>query len=161
MEKVSKETQILSANTSTGIFCQPGCAVLDAGQENNRDFESARDALAAGFRPCRECKPLNLGASDPQWLEDLASAVDSDPARRWHDRDLDGMGLEPDRVRRWFIANHGLTFHAYARLRRMGLALRQIQHGTPMSEALLAHGYESEKGFREAFSLVFGNPHRP
>lgn len=158
MDNVTKETQVLSANTSTGIFCQPGCAVLDAGMENNRDFESARDALAAGFRPCRECKPLNLGASDPQWLEDLTSAVESDPARRWHDRDLDGMGLEPDRVRRWFMANHGLTFHAYTRLRRMGLALRQIQHGTAVSEAVVAHGYDSEKGFREAFSLVFGNP---
>ena len=158
MVNVTKETKLLTANTSTGVFCRSGCAVLDADEKNTRQFESARDALAAGFKPCRKCKPLNLGASDPQWLEDLTSAVESDPARRWHDRDLDGMGLEPDRVRRWFMANHGLTFHAYTRLRRMGLALRQIQTGSAVSEAVLAHGYESEKGFREAFSLVFGNP---
>ena len=40
----------------------------------------------------------------------------------------------------------------------MGMALRQIQHGAPVSEAVLDHGYESESGFREAFTLVFGNP---
>ena len=84
--------------------------------------------------------------------------VDLDPAKRWHDGDLEEMGLDPIAIRRWFVANHGLTFHAYTRLRRMGMALRQIQHGAPVSEAVLAHGYESESRFSEAFTLVFGNP---
>jgi hypothetical protein len=30
-------------------------------------------------------------------------------------------------VRHWFIANHCLTFHAYARLLRLGLVLKQAQ----------------------------------
>ena len=84
--------------------------------------------------------------------------VDADPSKRWHDHDIEALGLDPAAVRRWFIANQGLTFHAYARLRRMGMALRQIQHGAAVSEAVVAHGYESESVFREAFTLVFGNP---
>ena len=56
------------------------------------------------------------------------------------------------------MANHGLTFHAYTRLRRLGLALRQIQHGEPVKQAVVASGYESESSFREAFAQVFGNP---
>ena len=40
----------------------------------------------------------------------------------------------------------------------MGMALRQIQHGAAVADTVLAHGYESESGFREAFALVFGNP---
>jgi len=158
MVNVTKETQNLAANTATGIFCRPGCATPGPESDHTRNFESARDALAAGFRPCRECKPLHQGATDPQWLEALTGAVEADPARRWHDRDLEEMGLESAAVRRWFIANHGLTFHAYSRLRRMGLALRQIQHGAPVTETVVAHGYESEGGFRDSFSLVFGNP---
>ena len=86
------------------------------------------------------------------------SEVERDPARRWSDHDLELISLEPTAVRRWFIANHGLTFHAYARLRRLGLALRQIQHGMPVTEAVLAQGFESEGAFREAFTQVFGNP---
>jgi len=148
----------LSANTSTGIFCTADCSEASREDSVTRTFENARDALAAGFRPCKSCTPLKTGLADPAWLLPLMSEVESDPARRWHDHDLQMMGLEPAGVRRWFIANHGLTFHAYTRLRRLGQALRQIQHGTPVTEAVVAQGFESESGFREAFTQVFGNP---
>jgi AraC family transcriptional regulator, regulatory protein of adaptative response / methylated-DNA-[protein]-cysteine methyltransferase len=148
----------LKANTNTGIFCQPECRKAPGEDELSRSFNSARDALAAGFRPCKVCAPLKTGLADPAWLLPLMSEVEGDPARRWHDHDLDLMGIDSGVVRRWFIANHGLTFHAYTRLRRLGLALRQIQHGTPVSKAVVAQGFESESGFREAFTQVFGNP---
>ena len=121
-------------------------------------LDEHRNALAAGFKPCRECTPLRTGIADPPWLVPLMSEVETDPGRRWHDHDLEMMGLDPDRVRRWFVANHGLTFHAYTRLRRLGLALRQVQAGSPVERAVLASGFESEAGFREAFAQVFGNP---
>jgi AraC family transcriptional regulator of adaptative response/methylated-DNA-[protein]-cysteine methyltransferase len=148
----------LIANSRTGIFCQSGCAKSGIEKIPMREFESARDALAAGFRPCAECKPLHASKEDPSWLETLMDCVDEDSARRWHDRDLEALDMEPAAVRRWFIANHGLTFHAYTRLRRLGLALGQIQHGAPVLKTVMALGYESESGYREAFSQVFGNP---
>ena len=146
------------ANITTGIFCTEDCSEASGETENSRVFNSARDALAAGFRPCKVCTPLKTGLADPAWLLPLMSEVEADPARRWHDHDLDVMGLDSSAVRRWFIANHGLTFHAYTRLRRLGLALRQIQHGTPVTEAVIAQGFDSESVFREAFTQVFGNP---
>ena len=157
MADVNKDGYKLIANTDTGFFCRPDCVAFGA-IDNPRCFESAMAALAAGFRPCRKCKPLNQGETDPEWLESLMGEVDADPSKRWHDHDIEALGLDPAAVRRWFIANQGLTFHAYARLRRMGMALRQIQHGAAVSEAVVAHGYESESVFREAFTLVFGNP---
>jgi len=146
------------ANTSNGVFCLAGCRKAPRRPSAARVFSSAREALAAGFRPCRTCTPLKTGLADPEWLLPLMSEVEEDPERRWHDLDLEHLGLDPAAVRRWFIANHGLTFHAYARLRRLGLALRQIQHGTPVSQAVVAHGFDSEASFREAFTQVFGNP---
>jgi AraC family transcriptional regulator of adaptative response/methylated-DNA-[protein]-cysteine methyltransferase len=53
-----------------------------------------------------------------------------------------------------------MTFHAYQRARRMGLALRDVKAGKPVIEAQLARGYESTSGFREAFARVFGAPPR-
>jgi AraC family transcriptional regulator of adaptative response/methylated-DNA-[protein]-cysteine methyltransferase len=147
-----------NANISTGIFCLPGCTRLARKNGEIRQFETARDALAAGYRPCKHCSPLKTGLADPGWLLPLMTEVETDPARRWHDHDLESMGLDPVAVRRWFIANHGFTFHAYSRLRRLGQALRQIQHGEPVNEAVVAHGYDSESGFRESFAQVFGNP---
>jgi len=148
----------LIANTSTGTFCTEGCTDTTHDADIGRAFDTARNALAAGFRPCRKCSPLKTGVADPAWLVPMMSEVDADPARRWHDHDLELMGLDPAAVRRWFIANHGLTFHAYTRLRRLGQALQQIQHGTPVTEAVVAQGFESESVFRDAFTQVFGNP---
>jgi AraC family transcriptional regulator of adaptative response/methylated-DNA-[protein]-cysteine methyltransferase len=150
-------TPRLSANTVNGFFCLPSCAAAKTGNKTI-SFETSLEALTAGFRPCRKCKPLQQGEVDPDWLETLVGLVDVDPARRWHDRDLSEMGLDPVVVRRWFIANHGMTFHAYARLRRMGLALRQIQHGDAVADAVITNGFETESNFREAFTQVFGNP---
>lgn len=144
----------LVARTDSGVFCQPECK--KAGSDLR--FESARDALAAGFRPCPDCRPIAGEHSDPDWLDRLMRKVESDPARRWHDHDLRIMGLDPALVRRWFVANHGLTFHAFTRLRRLGAALRQIQHGDPVKQAVVASGYDSESDFREAFAQVFGAP---
>jgi AraC family transcriptional regulator of adaptative response/methylated-DNA-[protein]-cysteine methyltransferase len=150
-------TAQLIANIATGTFCHPSCE--SAGADDDRlGFESSLQALAAGFRPCRQCKPLQREAVDPEWLETLMGVVDADPARRWHDQDLSEMGLDPTVIRRWFVANHGMTFHAYARLRRMGMVLRRIQHGEAVADAVAAHGFETESSFREAFAQVFGNP---
>jgi len=151
-----------TAVKTTGVFCRPSCKARTPKAINVEFFESVHEPLAAGFRPCKRCKPLNSGESDPDWLPILMKAVDADPARRWRDRDISGdqfgLGVDPSTVRRWFVAHHGLTFHAYSRLRRLGNALRQIQLGDPVSEAILDSGYESESGFREAFSQVFGHP---
>jgi AraC family transcriptional regulator of adaptative response/methylated-DNA-[protein]-cysteine methyltransferase len=147
----------LVANTSTGSFCLPDCSKRGAEDQHLQHYESARDALAAGFRPCKHCTPLKTGIADPAWLVPLMSEVETDPARRWHDHDLDSMGMDSSVVRRWFIANHGLTFHAYTRLRRLGLALRQIQHGAAVTKAVVASGFDSESSFRESFAQVFGN----
>jgi len=157
-ETLKQDQALLIADTASGIFCRPGCSSGDTPSKQEREFESAREALAAGFRPCARCKPLQSSAEDPSWLDTLMDAVDKDPARRWHDQDLNDKSMDAPAVRRWFIANHGLTFHAYTRLRRLGLALRQIQHGAPVTETVVALGYDSESGYREAFSQVFGNP---
>jgi len=143
-----------SADIGSGVFCLLQCPQA-AGVLG---YASARDALAAGFRPCRKCKPLNTGESDPAWLEVLMAMVESDPAKRWHDFDLKSKDLDPGVVRRWFINHHGMTFHAFTRLRRLGQTLKQMQHGEPVNKAILDQGYQSESDYREAFTQVFGNP---
>src|SRR5262249_12303585 len=50
----------------------------------------------------------------------------------------------------------GMTFQAYHRARRMGLALSQVRQGGRVDHARNGSGFESESGFREAFTKVFG-----
>jgi len=143
---------------TTGIFCRPSCSARKPKRENIEFFPSARDAMFAGYRPCQRCRPLEAPGEVPAWLTGLLEAVDSDPAQRWTDQDLRSHGVHPDRVRRWFKTHHGMTFHAYARARRLGTALEKIRGGDRVVSAALDHGYESLSGFNTAVRELIGAP---
>ena len=99
---------------------------------------------------------MELTGSQPVWIGDLMRDFDAEPHRRWTDQELRDRGLSPERVRRWFQSNHGMTFHAYGRARRLGLALGQIKHGSGVSQAAFGTGYDSLSGFNEAFRRFMG-----
>ena len=141
---------------TTGIFCRPSCSARKPKPENIEFFQTARDAMFAGYRACQRCHPLEAPGETPVWLAELIEAVDADPARRWTDEDLRALGVHPDRVRRWFKAHHGMTFHAYARARRLGTALERIREGDRVVSAALDHGYESLSGFNAAVRGLIG-----
>src|SRR5690606_32095920 len=102
---------------TTGIFCRPSCPARKPLRQNVEFFPRAGDALAAGYRPCHRCRPLDAKGATPEWLLPLVEAVDADPARRWTASDIKEFGIDPARVRRWFQAQHGMTFLAYLRAR--------------------------------------------
>ncbi len=143
---------------TTGIFCRPTCPARKPKLENVEFFGSTREAITSGYRPCRRCAPMKPEGAPPEWLEGLLHAIEKDPARRWKDADLRAAGLDPARVRRWFKRHHSLTFHAYQRARRLGLALGQIRSGDDIMGTAYDHGYESLSGFRDAFAHLFGEP---
>jgi AraC family transcriptional regulator of adaptative response/methylated-DNA-[protein]-cysteine methyltransferase len=145
---------------TTGIFCRPTCPARKPRPENVEFYPSVRDALSAGYRPCHRCRPLEARGTPPDWLDSLLRALEADPARRWRDADLSRMGLDPDRVRRWFQSQHGMTFHAYHRARRLGLALGRIRQGSAVTPAAFDHGYESLSGFNEAVRRLAGSSPR-
>jgi AraC family transcriptional regulator, regulatory protein of adaptative response / methylated-DNA-[protein]-cysteine methyltransferase len=143
---------------TTGIFCRPSCRARKPSVENVTFWPTPRDALLAGYRPCKRCRPLEPAGAPPDWLRGLLDAVENEPQSRWSEEDLRERGLNPDRVRRWFQAQHGMTFHAYLRARRLGSALGQIRDGSSVLEAALDHGYDSLSGFNDAFRRLFGAP---
>lgn len=145
---------------TTGIFCRPTCPARKPRPENLQFFPTAREALQAGYRPCRRCRPVEPAGSPPEWLRPLLDAVESEPERRWRDADLHAMGLHPERVRRWFQRYHGMSFHAYCRARRLGLAMGRLREGDGVLDAGLAHGWESASGFQEAVRRWLGNAPR-
>ena len=145
---------------TTGIFCRPTCKAKRPKLENVTFAPTVTEALHGGFRPCRLCRPMDTVRPVPPLVERLRRAVEAAPEGRVSDKDLVALGIEPSTARRQFRAYHGMTFHAYQRARRMGLALRDVQSGQPVINVQLARGYESTSGFREAFARVFGVPPR-
>ena len=145
---------------TTGIFCRPTCRAKKPQAKNVEFFASTAEALHGGYRPCRLCRPLDRVPAPPPVVTQLLQAVDADPTRRLTDKDLAAMGVDPSTARRRFRACYGLTFQAYQRARRLGVALREVRAGRPVIDAQLDGGYESTSGFRGAFLRLFGKPPR-
>jgi len=141
---------------TTGIVCRPTCPAKKPLRANVEFFGRLRDAIAAGYRPCKRCKPLRPSSGTPTWLEPLFDALDDAPAERLRDADLRILGLEPARVRRWFVKTHGMTFHTYQRNHRLGRALLRLQNGESVTATTFEAGYDSLTGFRDAFGELFG-----
>ena len=143
---------------TTGIFCRPTCRAKRPKPENVEFFASVTEALHGGYRPCRLCRPMDQSRPVPSLVERLRRAVEAAPDGRVTDKDLAALGIDASTARRQFKAYHGMTFHAYQRARRMGLALHDVRAGRPVVDVQLRRGYESTSGFRAAFARVFGRP---
>ncbi len=146
---------VLAVRT-TGIFCRPSCPARKPLPENIEYFASARDAIFAGYRACRRCRPMETAGAAPDWIRGLIDRVEEDPGARISDGDIRDMQLDPARVRRYFLERHGMTFHAWCRGRRMTDALTEIREGAGIDDVVFEHGYESHSGFRDAFVKAFG-----
>lgn len=141
---------------TTKVFCRPTCPARTPLRHNVEFFAGPREALYAGYRPCKRCRPLEPAGKSPQWVRNAISLVESRPHERIRDADLRRIEVSPDRMRRYFQSNFGMTFHAYARGRRLGEALARIREGKDVIEVAMDSGFESTSGFREAFHRAFG-----
>ncbi len=144
--------------TSTGIFCRPTCPARKPKQENVEFFPSTQEALYAGYRPCNRCHPLDKERKASELVTRLLELVEQSPSGRITGRELRDLGIDPSTARRQFQRHYGMTFQAYHRARRMGMALHEIRKGESVIGAQIDHGYESASGFWEAFRSVFGTP---
>lgn len=141
---------------STGVFCRPTCSARKPKFEHCEFFTTAEQALLAAFRPCKRCQPLSHPNQVSKIVQRLVEAVEENPEKRWKDRDFKALATDASTAKRQFKKRFGMTFVAYARARRMGLAMKQIRSGETVIEAQLATGYESGSGFRDAFSRIMG-----
>lgn len=141
---------------TTGVFCRPSCQARKPLERNVEFFPTAKQALFAGYRPCRRCRPLATNGRPPAWVRRLLERVERDPGTRIRDADVRAMGIDPSRARRHFQRHFGMTFAAYARARRLGDALGELRRGADMTATALKHGHESTSGFRDGFAKAFG-----
>jgi AraC family transcriptional regulator of adaptative response/methylated-DNA-[protein]-cysteine methyltransferase len=139
---------------TTGIFCRPTCPARPALPRNITYYATAKEALFAGFRPCKRCKPL-AQSEQPAWAVQLLADVEAQPDKRITEYQLKQRGIDPATVRRYFQKEYQMTFQAYARARRLTSALSSIRNGHTVDDAVFDSGYQSHSGFREAFSKHF------
>lgn len=157
---LEKDTQFegvfYTAVKTTGIFCRPSCTARKPKLQNVEFIKTSKEAILKGYRPCKICKPLELPNITPSHIRDLLDEIEADPGKKLKDYDLVRKGMEPSAVRRWFLKNHGITFHAYQRMYRINTAFKKIQQGDSVTTAAFDSGYDSLSGFNESFKSIFG-----
>lgn len=157
LERASEYTGVFFAGVrTTGVFCISICRARKPKRENVEFYKDAKSALAAGFRPCKVCRPAQNAHSAPLFVEQALALVRHDIKSRVSDVDLRQHGISPERVRRWFLQQHGITFQAFQRMQRVNIALQELKSGRAATDVALDNGYESLSGFGYIYKRVTG-----
>ncbi|TVX98697.1 bifunctional transcriptional activator/DNA repair enzyme AdaA [Cohnella terricola] len=132
----SYDGRFFYAVKTTGIFCRPSCKSKPPKQENIRMFRTADQALSAGFRPCKRCKPTGVRLPDEEWLATVTEYIDA----HYQDRlSLDVLADvchgSPYHLHRTFKRIKGITPIEYIQQKRINQAIRLlITSARPITE---------------------------
>ncbi|MEX1221117.1 MAG: methylated-DNA--[protein]-cysteine S-methyltransferase [Idiomarina sp.] len=141
---------------TTGVFCISSCRARKPKPENVEFYCSFKDALNAGFRPCKICRPTENANEAPAPVAAAIELVRNNPKQKISDYELHQRGISPEQTRRWFKQNYGMTFQAFQRMYRINIAYRELKDGRTATATAFETGYESLSGFGYTFKQVMG-----
>ncbi|EEQ20657.1 Methylated-DNA--protein-cysteine methyltransferase [Yersinia intermedia ATCC 29909] len=141
---------------TTGVFCISVCRARKPKRENVEFYKDFKSALDAGFRPCKVCRPTENAHTAPFFIEQALELVRANPKTRISDTALRKHDVSPERVRRWFLQNHGITFQAFQRMQRVNIALQELKGGSAATDVAFDNGYESLSGFAYTYKRLTG-----
>jgi AraC family transcriptional regulator of adaptative response/methylated-DNA-[protein]-cysteine methyltransferase len=128
---------------TTGVFCRPSCASRLPLRENVAFFGAADEALAAGFRPCKRCRPDGL-PRDLAIVERACAALDADPQARLTLAQLsEAVHVSPFHLQRLFKRIVGISPREYQAARRGATLRAALQRGEGVTRAALDAGFNS------------------
>lgn len=143
---------------TTGVYCRPSCAARPARAENVAFHATTAEAEAAGFRPCKRCKP-----DQPPRAERHAAAVAAACRRIESAEDVLALetlaaeaGMSAFHFHRIFKAVTGLTPKAYADARRAERVRQALGEAGTITEAIYDAGFNSGGRFYEQSDKVLG-----
>lgn len=151
--------QVLSRDTAaaffyavetTGVFCRPSCTSRRPLKTNVRFFRSAAEAQAAGFRPCKRCKPAAAAQRSP--LDKIRAHIEANLDRPVRLEELGRVaGLSPFTVQRLFKREMGASPLAYQRALRARSLRSALKQGDTVTNAIYEAGFgSSSRGYEGA-----------
>jgi AraC family transcriptional regulator of adaptative response/methylated-DNA-[protein]-cysteine methyltransferase len=142
---------------TTGIFCIPSCRARTPKKENLVYYTQVNELLSEGYRPCKLCKPTMNAYEMPSDVKQAIKMVHDSPFEKVKDFMLTEAGIRPEKMRRWFKKNYGMTFHGYQRMFRINTAFQNLKDGKSVLSSAYDAGYESLSGFSYTFKTLLGS----
>lgn len=143
---------------TTGIYCRPICPARAPLRQNVEYYATAAAAEAAGYRPCKRCRP-ETSPGTPAWSGTSATVaralriIDETPTL---DDLAKRLGVTDRHLRRLFDEHLGASPMAILQTRRLHLA-RTLLRETALSIADVAFGagFESVRRFNDAVRTAY------
>ncbi|USI74889.1 bifunctional DNA-binding transcriptional regulator/O6-methylguanine-DNA methyltransferase Ada [Sphingomonas morindae] len=130
---------------TTGVFCRPSCGARPARPENIAFYDSAAEAEAAGFRPCKRCRPNEEQAPSLSIrMRAVAAEIDARLDTPLPLSDLARIaGMSASHLQRSFKSVFGITPKAYHAARRLAALKAGLRAGDSVLGAMAEAGYGS------------------
>ncbi len=152
--------RFVAAVRTTGIFCRPGCTCRKPLRRNVRFFETPDDAVRAGFRPCKRCRPELAGGApeaDRRLAARALALMRRDPGGTWPVARLAReLAMSPSSFARHFRAGAGTTPGRALAALRMERARALLARGERVLDVALALGFGSGSAFARAWRRRYG-----
>lgn len=133
---------------TTGVYCRPSCAARPPLRRNVVYFTTAAQAEAAGYRPCKRCKPESPKTHPQSELVARARQLleQGGPSSRL-DALAQSLGLSASHLHRVFKQATGMTPRQYVAALRLSKARDRLEQGASVTEAIYDAGYSSSSRF--------------
>ena len=143
---------------TTGVYCRPSCGARLPLRENVAFHATREEAEAAGFRPCRRCRPDQPSRAEQQarMVAQACRAIESadEPP------DLATLaaraGVSTFHFHRVFKSVTGMTPKAYATAHRAQRVRQALPVARSVTEALYGAGFNSNARFYAASPQMLG-----
>lgn len=143
---------------STGVYCRPSCPSRRARPENVAFFADGAQAEAAGFRPCRRCRPEQapLATRQAEQVAALCRYIEDSGGSPSLRELAQQAGWSAWHLHRVFKTITGLTPRAYALALRGRRVRRELEGGSSVTAAIYGAGYNSSGRFYAEADQLLG-----
>ncbi|KQP41190.1 6-O-methylguanine DNA methyltransferase [Methylobacterium sp. Leaf104] len=134
---------------TTGVYCRPSCPSRAAKPDNVTFHATCAAAEAAGFRPCRRCRPDEAPLAERQAaaVARACRLIDAAETLPTLESLAAAAGLSAFHFHRVFRTVTGITPKAYASARLAERVARRLPAAGTVTEAVFAAGYNASSRF--------------
>ncbi len=143
---------------TTGVYCRPSCVARLPRPENVSFHETRESAEAAGYRPCKRCKPREAPAAERRaaMMRGVRAHIEGAEGPLSLDALARRAGVSPGYLQRTFKAVVGMTPREYGAAHRLQRVQNALSDGSEVTAALHEAGYASSSRFYEHESKALG-----
>jgi AraC family transcriptional regulator of adaptative response/methylated-DNA-[protein]-cysteine methyltransferase len=146
------------AERTTDFYSRPSCVVCPALREQVLVFSTAPEAEAAGFRPCRRCRPdqPTLHERHTEAVMRACRVIDATPEALSLDDLADASGFSRFHFHRVFKAMTGLTPYSYITACRSQRMRAELSQAGSVTDAIYNAGFNSNGRFYATSPEILG-----